>query len=214
MNTKLPGIFIPVYIRQGSISIRRNDDIIPESSTKLYNALAEAKIKGDFQFAVRFCGRTNQASEYGLILYLEHPHQMEYQSALQIINKTFNQHNDELTIPINNVPASGLGIPTKSVYIEINSGPCDILGFNTQAAQLCKLLRQPFLYDSKLILSCTVNGFEIHGTSPVNRNASPEAWQQHLGKALRNAGYTPVFSQTWSTNKDIRDHLLAQCGEQ
>ncbi len=213
MNTKYPGIFIPFMTSPGDVSILRADEAIPNGCTKLFNALSAAGISNCFYTAVRFSGRREQPVEYGVILHPEHPHQMEYQSARQVINQTFDLKDDELTIPIKNVPSPGLGIITKSVYIKINSGPCDVLQFNTMAAHLRALLRQPFLYDYRLILSCIPEGFEIHGTSPISAEANGDAWQQHLGKALRKLDYTPVFSQTWSTNKTISDNLMKKSRE-
>ena len=210
MNTTYPGIFIPFMACKGSVGILRAEEKIPQGCTKLFHALAKAAIQGSYNTAVRIHEQDNRPIEYGVILYLEHPHQMEYQTALQVINQTFGLQIDELTVPINNVPAPGFGIITKSVYVKIASGPCTTRQFNKQAFKLCSLLRQPFLCGSQLILSCIPEGFEIHGTSPIAAGSNPDAWQQYLGQALRKAGYSPAFSQTWSTNADITARLKAQ----
>lgn len=196
MNTMHPGIFIPLLSSQGHINITKGEEVIPYGSTQLFNAMLKAKIKGDFRTAVRFCAQKNQPIEYGLTLHLENPQQSEYRKALQVINHTFGLELDELTIPADNVTETEFGIKTKSVVAQKLSGPCNIFEFNEHGFAIVNALHTAHMEECKLLLSPTATGFAIYGTSPADMDC--DLWEQRLKSALSNAGYTPIFSQTWS----------------
>lgn len=208
MNSLYPGIFIPLT--------KENENyfgLYCQQSCLLSFTLEKNGIGNEVCQAWRINGKTDNQPELGLLLSLQHPHQMEYQKALQICNAALGRQDDELTIPLGNVPAAGLGIVTKSVYIEIEvefKAPCL---FIQHADNLHQALRQPFVNNSKLILSSGASGFEVHGTSPIEYGANRDAWQQHLGKALHKSGYHPIFLPTWSTNTEIADYLQQKSRE-
>lgn len=197
MDTRNPGIFIPLLSSQGHINISKGEEVIPYGSTKLFNALQKGKrIKDYFSSAVRFCGIKNTPVEYGLILHPETPQQTEYLKALKIINQAFNLQLNELTVPMENVSNPEGSIKNISVFAEKTSDSCGFLEFNEQGFALINALQSAQIENSKLILNVSATGFEIHGTSPLEYDS--KIWEQCLNKALRDTGYTPKFSQTWS----------------
>lgn len=198
MNTRTPGIFIPLLSSPGHINITKGEEVIPYGSTKLFNALQSAKrTKDHFVAAVRFLARKNQPVEYGIMLYPETPQQSEYMKALQIINQTFNLQLDELTVPMENVSDPEGGIKTISVFAEKRSGACNIFEFNEEGFSIIDRLQQAQIEDCKLVLNASANGFELHATSPLDMDS--KLWKERIGKALHYAKYVPTFSQTWST---------------
>lgn len=207
MNNMYPGIFIPLTTETNYFENGANFNLFSKPSCQLTFNLDKQQIHNEVCQSWRISGKAEKQIEHGLLVFLEHPHQMEYQKALHVINDTFEIQQDELTIPMGNVPAAGLGIATKSVYVDIEVEFKAGYLFYQHLDKICKMLQQPFLGDAKLILSAGTSGFEIHGTSPVVYGANHAAWQQHLGKVLRKAGYNPLFFQTWSTNKAISDFL-------
>lgn len=146
----------------------------------------------------------------GLFFKPEQPHQMTYGQVWNIV-KT-NAGIDALrekgyTVPLNSVVAAGTGLVTKSLVA------CGGKFTVNQAAEILRRFHSQCGLPADLVLTWNGDGYELHGTSPLQDEGNPAlAWQNYMGRAFKAVlpQATPMFYQTWSTNDELTKRLTGR----
>lgn len=212
MKTKLvPGIFIPYILVDLSSS---EFDAI---ENHVENLLANNKLR--LQKFLENCGGyvlqdacmvCDEVVYLGLFFKPEQPHQMTYGQVWNIV-KT-NAGIDALrekgyTVPLNSVAAAGTGLVTKSLVA------CGGKFTVNQAAEILRRFHSQCGLPADLVLTWDGDGYELHGTSPLQDEGNPAlAWQNYMSRAFKAVlpQATPMFYQTWSTNDELTKRLTGR----
>lgn len=214
MKTNSPGIFIPFFEDVNLLVYSTQKDkfveFLSQREQYLSELLQKSNVPNEASIACRLSFQPAKQSlsfELGCLITLMHPHQMEYLKALQILQTEgiTNFKTDEYSVPLNSVAAAGLGQVTKTLYCYIAQDP-SLDNYKYHFIRLSTMLSQ--LYKQNGLAVCILLMLEkdhlsLQATSPIVLNNNYHAWQQYLGKALRNESYAPVFYSTWSTNTKL-----------
>ena len=224
MKTNSPGIFIPFFEDVNLLVYSTQKDKFVESLSQreqyLSELLQKSNVPNEASIACRLSFQPAKQSlsfELGCLITLMHPHQMEYLKALQILQTEgiTNFKTDEYSVPINSVPAAGLGQVTKTLYCKIAENS-SLENYKYHLNRLATMLQQLYKRDgfaANIILSLEEDHLALQATSPILLQANYHAWQQYLGKALKREGYSPFFCSTWSTNNELVAYYLEKSQE-
>lgn len=217
MKTNSPGIFVPFFkdvFSDFQKASRHQEALQPEREKHL--PLTELLHQAGIPNTNCICCQIRYVPEsqkfnliIGCLITLEHPEQMEYIKALNILGKDLTNNKsfkaDEYTVPLNGVAASGLGVTTKTLYCHVTH-VTESETYNRHIVRIAQMLqklyqRSGFSFSVNLCLED--EGISLQATSPIKLDDNHDAWQKYLGEALRQTGYKPYFYGTWSTNAQI-----------
>ena len=212
METKLiPGIFIPYTLVDISSSefdaIETHvENLLADNKQRLHRLLQDC---GNYvlQDACLVC---DEVAYLGLFFQPEHPHQMAYVQAWNII-KT-NTGMDALrekgyTVPMNNVASAGTGIVTKSLFAQGEKITVN------QVAEVIQRFHSQCGLPADLVLTWENGVYELHGTSPLQDEGNPAlAWQSYMSRTFKAMlpNVVTMFYQTWSTNDELTQRLVGK----
>ena len=111
------------------------------------------------------------------------------------------------TVPLNSVASAGTGLVTKSLVA------CGGKFTVNQAAEIIRRFHSQCGLPADLVLTWNSDGYELHGTSPLQDEGNPAlAWQNYMSRAFRAVlpQATPMFYQTWSTNDELTKRLTGR----
>ena len=111
------------------------------------------------------------------------------------------------TVPLNSVASAGTGLVTKSLVA------CGGKFTVNQAAEIIRRFHSQCGLPADLVLTWNGDGYELHGTSPLQDEGNPAlAWQNYMSRAFRAVlpQATPMFYQTWSTNDELTKRLTGR----
>lgn len=222
MKPKNPGLFIPSMSFETDMeNFEKNYDSMRRANRSeeklLGKNLAAAGVGSVLSQAFKMSEELGGTVYFGSYLLLDHPNQLEYQKALQVIQNTTGLRFEEYTVPLCATFAPGLGVVTKSVCAFIQDNEEDKFKVDglkrnfTLLQQILHRLNCCSNFKTELVLSLADGGFGIHGTSPLQKESSniAFAWQNYLGKAFKAVApmVAPMFYQTWSTNRELTEYF-------
>lgn len=179
----------------------------PLFTQKLQKTFDENQIKVEIhQYAYLI---SEDSFKEGIFCEICSPSQMNMQKAARILLQ-LTEKDFEVSIPLNFASSPSTGYVNKALHAEIDVANLPELRthFDNLKSSLAELRNFTGIKGS-LILYARQKDFKLLGFSPARPNTSADAWQKYLGKGLRKHGYTPRFSNCWTTSLIIYGEILA-----